>query len=90
MDKVLHCLTLTNYRALVLEVCILFLSPNDVAAQNCKPDKSVNDKFTREKYDYYNYDLKDTWNVISNTSTSATFSFAVVKDTAIIGVLTLK
>lgn len=75
----------------MLGVCIFcFLSPSDVAAQDCKPDKTVNDKFTREKYDYYNFDLKAKWNMLTNTSTSATFSFAVVNDTAIVAVLTFK
>ncbi len=63
---------------------------NTAKAQNCKPDQSVNDKFTREKYDYYNYDLKGKWNILWNTSTSATFSFAIVNNTAIIAVLTFK
>ena len=89
MKKVLHRLTLTNYYAVALGVCIFcFLSSSKVVAQNCKPDKTVNDKFTRAKYDYYNFDLKSTSNFLTNTSTRATFSFAIMNDTAIIAVLT--
>lgn len=81
----------TNYYIIMLGVCIFcFLSPSDVAAQDCKPDKTVNDKFTREKYDYYNFDLKSTDNFLTNTATSSTFSFAVVNDTAIIAILTFQ
>ena len=91
MKKVLHYLKPSNNYFVALGVCIFCLLPSSVVtAQDCKPDKSVNDKFTREKYDYYNFDLKSTSNLLTNTSTSATFSFAVVNDTAIIAVLTFK
>ncbi|MEO7044191.1 MAG: hypothetical protein ABI091_02705, partial [Ferruginibacter sp.] len=91
MKKALHYLKLKNYYSIGLGICIFcFLSSMKLEAQDCKPDKTVNDKFTRAKYDYYNFDLKSTNNFLTNTSTSATFSFAVVNDTAIIAVLTFK
>jgi hypothetical protein len=79
------------YSTILLGTCLLSISPvSEVCAQNCKPDKSVNDKFTRQKYDSYNYDLKGTWNVFSDVSTATVFSFVVVADTQIVAWLNYK
>lgn len=91
MKKALYYLKPSSKYFVSLGVCIFcILTSSVVTAQDCKPDKSVNDKFTREKYDYYNFDLRSTSNFLTNTSTSSTFSFAVVNDTAIIAILTFK
>ena len=78
----------TSFLNLLLGACLLLISSIGIKAQNCKPDKSVNDKFTRQKYDLYNYDLKGTWNMLTNTSTTTTFSFVVVADTQLVAALT--
>jgi len=76
---------------MLLGVCILFFFlPAKTWGQNCKPDKSTNDKFTRQKYDYYNYDLKGTWNILSDVSTTTVFSFVIVSDTQIVASLNYK
>jgi len=59
-------------------------------AQDCKPDKSINDKFTRKKYDYYNYDMKGKWNMLSDVSITSTFSLVVIGDTQIVAAVTYR
>jgi hypothetical protein len=74
----------------LLACAILISAFARVTGQNCKPDQSVNDKFTRQKYDLYNYDLKGKWNILFNTTTSEVFSFAVASDTQLVAILTFK
>lgn len=91
MKKAFYQKSSGNARMKYLLACAILISLfAKVAGQNCKPDQSVNDKFTRQKYDLYNYDLKGTWNILFNTTTSAVFSFAVASDTQLVAVLTFR
>lgn len=51
-------------------------------AQDCKPDKEVIDKFTKQKTAVYNYDVKD-----SKVTLSCTFSIVVINDTTVAAVV---
>jgi hypothetical protein len=91
MKKVIRQSRYCKVRIKYLIGCVILVSAFvEVTGQNCKPDQSVNDKFTRQRYDLYNYDLKGTWNILFNTTTNAVFSFAVKSDTQLVAVLTFR